>query len=148
MADFRQTKSFEKALIKACPNYDETKVFVIPYSKPSLNGVCVNLVAEGKVLKIDMYMSQYEIDEWAGHIDAACVSGEFDWKIYFLPYPEENIDDFGKENGYSLTVDLEFNKRNGRVSMSSSDQHEKLTEYRKTYPDSGFKKVRKPLKRN
>lgn len=144
MSDFRQARSFEKALIAACPNYDETKVFIIPYSKPQLNGVCVNLVADGRVLKIDMHMSQYEIDDWAGHIDAACVSGEFDWNIYYQPYPENKVDNFGKEHGYSFTVDLELDSRNGRVSLSSSDQHLKISAYREKHGDCGFKKVKKP----
>lgn len=78
MSDFKTRGSFEKAFLKAVPNFDET-IMHFEHLRKMHEGCHIKFVLEGKLKSIDMYYSQHNIDLWAGHFKEFFETGKFDY---------------------------------------------------------------------
>lgn len=134
MGDFKNIKSFQKAFSKI-KGYDETKVFFIGKSKPSINGLEVHFVSEGKLLKIKMYMSSFEIFNWSESFEEYFATGVFPTKFAWIYYAPEHINpnDINKKYYYDMII-----KKGGYVDEHSEEFNNALYNYRKTYPECGI----------
>ena len=137
---------FQKAFNKAVPSYDETKYYFINGSK-RYSGTTLHFVHGGKLVRIHMYLSQYEIDNWAAHMEEYCATGEFDFHVYHTVYKSSN-DNPPKSIRYGTEVykhPLEVDRHN-QLNGHTTEWSDFMMKYRSINGDCGFTQVGKDTK--
>jgi HTH-type transcriptional repressor of NAD biosynthesis genes len=136
--DYRTKKSFEKAFIKAVPNFDETKIhFIHPSSMHDQSKVC--FVVDGKLKKFPMYKSSYYVEMWKNHFIEFLNTGKFDMNFYVSIHNGKRSMD-GKIHKFPFVTFY------GNEFYDHSDASFALLDHiRKTKGDCGMKTVAKPL---
>jgi hypothetical protein len=153
MADYG-FKGFEKAFTKAIPSYDETK-FYFQHARKKHEGTTVCFVYEGRVLKVAMYLCDYEIEQWSAHFEEFCATGEFDMHVYHTAY--KSVNDSTVPHGirserYGTEVfkhPLEIEERGyrkGYLKEHTQEWHDFMRDYRAEHGDCGFSQVGKETK--
>jgi hypothetical protein len=135
---------FEKAFKKAVTNFDETKIFFSHKSKmyePSM----IEFVLDGKLKKLPMYKTQYNIEIWKNYFIEFLNTGKFDYNAYWKLYENNSInpEDINKIYKFPLC-----NTRGNEFYEHSNEVSEFLSNYRKKYKNCGIKQVPKPLNIN
>lgn len=139
MSEFKSRRSFEKAFLKAIPNFDET-IMHFKHKGKMYEGCEIKFVLDGKLKSMDMYYSQHSIDVWTGHFKEFFETGKFDYNQYWIPYGNGII--FKEEHLIPRKIPL--CSRFGNDFYPNSDEtNDYGEEIRKSYKGCGYKHIGK-----
>jgi len=131
-------KGFEKAWIKALKGFNETKI-LFTHTK---SDTTIKYIHNNKLLGVEMYRSQYEIDRWIGHFQAYLDTGTFDTDAYWVQYTHDTNN---KKQIITNPVPLPMELRKQIWSVHSKEMSNYLRKERAaTKLDIGFEQVARP----
>jgi hypothetical protein len=133
-------KGFEKAWIKALKDFNETKIIF----KRSGSQTILQYIDGNKLIGVEMYRNQFEIDKWLGHFQHYLDTGKFDTNAYWVEYTSIN------KNGEIISTDkLDIYSAPMKLVNKLWNVHSKefskfIDSERKLKGDLGFKQVSRP----
>lgn len=135
------SKGFEKAWIKQLKNFNETKI-IFAHTKYT---TIIKYIDGSKLLGVEIYRSQFEIDLWLNHFQAYLDSGVFDINAYWIEYttvrnPDNSLTAITRNEIYIIPMKLE----NQLWNVNSKKLSDFMRIERKNKGDIGFKQVARP----
>ena len=129
---------FETAFKKAVYNFDETKLF-FTHSTKSYEHSIISFVLDGKLKRLHIHKSQYDIDIWKNYFIEFLKTGNFDYNAYWQLYGNISKEESAKIYKFPLCV-----KFGNDFYTNSDEMFRFLYSYRKEKGDCGMKQVAKP----
>lgn len=137
-------KGFEKAWVKALNGFSETKMFF----NHGRSQTTINYIDGDKLLGVEMYRCQFEIDQWLGHFQHYLDTGVFDTNAYWVEYKSVRNEDttLGTlTHKYDTEVHGVPMELRGKLwSVHSSEMNKFMKDERAVKGDIGFKRVSRP----
>ena len=139
--NFKRKASFENAFKKDVTNFDETRIWFEHKSRMNdESNVC--FITDGKLQRLPMYKSQYEIDKWKQHFIEFLDTGIFEMQAYWQVYGDE-VPNEVKEKIWKFPLTKSY----GNYFHEHSEEFSNwLTEIKKDNPwDCGVRQITKPI---
>ena len=136
-------KGFEKEFKKRIKDFNETKIF-FNHHKNFGGEVYVQYIDGDKLLSINMYRSDFELDRWLNHFQSYLDTGVFDTNAYWEEYQGRHIET-NKNKVVSDVIPMPMELKKQVWDVHTKQFHDFMTSERKAKGDMGFKLVAKPL---
>lgn len=134
-------KGFEKAWIKALKGFNETKILFTHTKSKTV----IKYINNNKLLGIEMWRSQYEIDQWVNHFQTYLDTGIFDTNAYWVEYTTtKNLDNSLTQNTMSKIYAIPMKLEKQLWNVHSTELSNFINMERKKKGDLGFKQVARP----
>jgi len=136
-------QAFEKEWTKQLNGFNETKIFFFHDKSKTF----VKYINGNKLLGVEMYRSQYEIDHWLGHFQSYLDTGIFDTDAYWVKYKsikDENGKLHSKNDSVVNAVPMKLKNKVWTVHSPEMDKF--MQDERAIDKDLGFKQVPRPIK--
>ena len=133
-------KGFEKAWAKLLNGFSETKIFFTHDSSKTV----VKYIDSDKLVGVEMFRCQFEIDSWLNHFQSYLDTGDFDTNAYWREYTGGTLSGPDTNNYISEIIAIPMVLDNKLWSVHSPEFNKFMQDERKAKGDMGFKQFPRP----